>query len=146
MDHKNVPIYSKDWSRSAAFKEHLIQSAGTFRKALSKEIDIAIIPLVAETLAYLDRNGNIDLVFSDDKPALKDLWKCIFIDNYLLFNHSQAINPVISGDKIKVQVISDGWNGNFFQSGFPFSWIIVRSINELLNKMKTHSGMFTSTK
>ena len=141
MDNKNAPIYSKEWSRFAAFEEHLVYSAGTFRKALSKEIDKALIPLVAVTLSYLDRNGNIDLVFLHEKPAIQEIWRIIFLDKHSFFNHSQSLTILSSERKRCVPVHSDGWNGKFFQSCFPFSWLIVYKINEIMNKMKTHSGI-----
>ena len=140
MDNNNTPVYSKDWSRYAAFEEHLIHAAGTFRNALSKDIDIALIPLVAKTLAYLDRNGNIEIIFLHTMPAIQEIWKCIFLDQHSFFNHTQSIPPPTSEMRTPVPIISDGWNGKFFQSRFPFSWIVVNKINEIMNNMKIHSG------
>ena len=140
LNNNGIPVFSKDWSRYVAFEEHLIHAAGTFRNALSKDIDIALIPLVAKTLAYLDRNGNIEIIFLNTIPAIQEIWKCIFLDQHSIFKHAQSILPPSSEMRPPVPIISDGWNGKFFQSRFPFSWIVVTKINEIMSNLRIHSG------
>ncbi|KAI6656630.1 E3 ubiquitin-protein ligase [Oopsacas minuta] len=120
-----------------------IQSSGTFRKAVNLRINSTITPLVAELIACIDRNGNLELaLYNEEVPeCLFNLWHDIFRDERLLvLQYKDTISPNTLLPRRKVPVLSDGAGGQYFKAHFPFSWFINQCLSQLLKETKILSA------
>ena len=118
-----------DWLLKIAECERDIQSSGTFRKAVNLHINSAIIPLLSELLALLDRNGNLELNARDH--SLYNIWHDIFRNEELFtLSYKDTISPTTQLPRRRVPILSDGPGGKFFQVKFPFSFLIQEFMNK----------------
>ncbi|KAI6655769.1 E3 ubiquitin-protein ligase [Oopsacas minuta] len=116
-----------DWLLQTANCGEDIQSSGTFRKAVNLRINNTITPLIAELIACLDRNGNLELaLYNEEEPeCLFNLWHDIFRDERLLvLQYKDTISPNTLQPRRRVPVLSDGAGGQYFECSFPFSFFI----------------------
>ncbi|KAI6652351.1 E3 ubiquitin-protein ligase [Oopsacas minuta] len=132
-----------DWLRQTANCGEDIQSSGTFRKAVNLRINNAIIPLLAELIAVMDRNGNLELALNNqDVPvSLVNLWYDIFRDDLLLvlkYKDIMSLNTL--QPRIRVPVLNDGASGNYFTAHFPFSWLVNQCASDVLSQTKNLAG------
>ena len=129
-----------DWIVNAATCWDLIQSSGSFNKCLVFYVIKQVTPIFAELLALLDRNGNLALHKNQDKypEKLNLFWESLFLKEEIF---SFSIDSYFNSSK-RVRVQSDGAGGNFFQSQFPFSWLIFNSISELMYSARITQGKF----
>ena len=129
------PNTSCDWLLKIAECERDIQSSGTFRKAVNLHINSAIIPLLSELLARLDRNGNLELAFFNVNArdhSLNNIWQDIFRNEELFtLSYKDTISPTTQLPRRRVPILSDGPGGKFFQIEFPFSFLIQEFMNKL---------------
>ena len=119
-----------DWIQLIANCRDNLQSSGTFRKAVNLYINEVVTPILSELIAYMDRNGNLDL-FNDEKDEyLTKIWRDLFVDEDIFVTHFGSILL----PRRRVPVISDGLGGKFFQVKFPFSFFIQEDTTNLWNK------------
>ena len=120
-----------------------IQSSGTFHKAVNLKINKAITPLLAELLALLDRNGNLELALPNEAvpTCLVNLWHEIFRDPLLLvLKYKDIVSPVTMCPRVRVPVLNDGAGGKYFKAHFPFSWLINQISSQLLIESKRNNS------
>ena len=128
-----------DWLHQTANCGGDIQSSGTFHKAVNLKINKAITPLLAELLALLDRNGNLELALSNEAvpTCLVDLWHEIFRDPLLLvLKYKDILSPTTMCPRVRVPVLNDGAGSRYFKAHFPFSWLINQISSQLLVEKK----------
>ena len=133
-----------DWLQDTAHCVEFILLSGTFRKAVNLRINNTIIPLLAELIACLDRNGNLELALHNSKipECLSKLWYDISKDESLLvLNYKDTISPNTFQPRRRVPVLSDGVGGQYYKAQFPFSWIICRITDQLLAESR-NLGLF----
>ena len=58
-----------EWLQDTAHCIEFILLSGTFRKAVNLRINNTVIPLLAELIACLDRNGNLELALHNNSPV-----------------------------------------------------------------------------
>lgn len=110
--------------------QHL-QDSGSFRNALIKSFDAALIPIFSGIIAFIDQYSNLELLtpqidFENDKPAPK-LW-------LELYSSNQVCDTILH---LKVP----HYTTSNFKCSFPFSWIIFHYIE---SKVKEDSGKLSS--
>ena len=130
---------NNDWLLQTANCGEDIQSSGTFRKAINLRINNTITPLLAELIACLDRNGNLELaLYNEEIPeCLFNLWQDIFRDERLLvLQYRDIVSPLTLLPRRRVPVLSDGAGGQYFKAHFPFSWMINQSTSQVLSDSK----------
>ena len=134
-----------DWLLRTANCGEDIQSSGTFRKAINLRINNTITPLLAELIACLDRNGNLELaLYNESIPkCLFNLWQDIFRDERLLvLQYKDIVSPHTLLPRRRVPVLSDGAGGRYFKAHFPFSWMINQFTSQILSEFKNFPGLF----
>ena len=136
---------NNDWLLQTANCGEDIQSSGTFRKAINLRINNTVTPLLAELIACLDRNGNIELaLYNEELPeCLFNLWQDIFRDERLLvLQYKDIISPHTLLPRRRVPVLSDGTDEKYFKAHFPFSWMINQFTSQILSETKNLPGLF----
>ena len=136
---------NNDWLLQTANCGEDIQSSGTFRKAINLRINNTITPLLAELIALLDRNGNLDLALHNEElpECLFNLWQDIFRDERLLvLQYKDIISPHTLLPRRRVPVLSDGTDGEYFKAHFPFSWMVNQFTSQILFETKNLPGLF----
>ena len=134
-----------DWLQRTANCGEDIQSSGTFRKAVNLRINKTITPLLAELIALLDRNGNLELGLIQENvpPCIHNIWQAIFNDERLLvLTYKDILSSTTLRPRVRVPVLSDGSGGQFFKATFPFSWMIMRMTSDLLKDSRNMIGWF----
>ncbi|XP_022797655.1 E3 ubiquitin-protein ligase rnf213-alpha-like isoform X3 [Stylophora pistillata] len=128
----------KRWLEDVA-KACTINENGTFKKALWRRFQSVVAPILAEVIAYVDRDGNLELAASKDTWMSK-LWLNVLEDsslatiNYGMFmTREEDVNEVRS----KVPVLKSGYRRHVFQSRFPFSWLLKERIDELYREARS---------
>ena len=127
--------FQPNWLQDTAYCVEFILLSGTFRKAVNLRINNTIIPLLAELIACLDRNGNLELALCNTNvpECLSNLWHDISKDESLLVLHyNDTVSPNTFQPRKRVPVLSDGAGGQYFKAYFPFSWIICKISEQLL--------------
>ena len=141
MKDQRAPEEGKGWLEDVA-KACTVNENGTFKKALWRRFQYVVAPILAEVIAYVDRDGNLELAASKD-PWLSNLWLNVFEDssfatiNYGMFMTREEDVDVV---RSKVPVLKSGYRGHVFQCRFPFSWMLKERIDELYRVARSVAG------
>lgn len=131
----------KEWLQHEAMSCTL-KETGTFKKALWRRFQSVVAPILAEVIAYVDRDGNLDLAASEDR-WVSNLWLNVFQDdsftdlNYGMFMSREEDVDVV---RSKVPVSKSGYRSHAFQCRFPFSWLLKERIDELYREARSIAG------
>ena len=143
---QRAPEKGKRWLEDVA-KACTVNENGAFKKALWRLFQYQS-PILAEVIAYVDRDGNLELAVSKD-PWISNLWLNVLEDNsFATINYGmfmtgeEDVNVVRS----KVPVLKSGYRGHVFQCRFPFSWILKERIDELYREAKSIAGEINEKK
>ena len=121
---------SPDWIQHIANCRDNLQSSGTFRKAVNLYINSVVTPILSELIAYMDRNGNLELLNNEKDEFFTQIWQDLFLNEEIFVTHyGSTLLP-----RRRVPVISDGLGGRFFQVKFPFSFLIQDDTEKLWSK------------
>ena len=144
---QRAPEKGKRWLEDVA-KACTVNENGAFKKALWRLFQYVVAPILAEVIAYVDRDGNLELAVSKD-PWISNLWLNVLEDNsFATINYGmfmtgeEDVNVVRS----KVPVLKSGYRGHVFQCRFPFSWILKERIDELYREAKSIAGEINEKK
>ena len=117
-----------------------VQEWGTFRKAVWKRIYNAVVPILAEIIAFADRDSNLNLL-EGGSAWLSTLWLKILADSNISgLSYSKMISPVTNSVRERVQVIGSGAGGHSFQCLFPFSFLVKQRMEKLLKDAFSVAG------
>ena len=130
------------WLHSEALSGTGVQEWGTFRKALWKRIYSAVVPILAEIIAFADRDRNLDLMKDGMRNIwVSTLWLKIMVDpNISELSYSKMISPVTNSVRERVPVIGSGAGGHSFQCLFPFSFIVKQRVDKMLKDAFSVTG------
>jgi len=119
-----------------------VQEWGTFRKALWKRVYAAVVPILAEIIAFADRDSNLDLI-KWDNSWVSTLWLKILANrNISELSYSTMISPVTNSVRERVQVVGSGAGGHSFQCLFPFSCLVKQRMVKLLKEATSVAGNY----
>ena len=110
-----------------------------FRKSCEKYLQSRVTPVLAALLAVTDTNDNLDLA-SENVPWKRQLWIDLFKDSKTTFYPYTEMQTMISGKEQSIPVAQTGFDNCRFKSQMPFSWIIIKKINQLLQESKSDTG------
>ena len=126
-EHYEASDTNHHWILQIANRTEVIQSCGTFRKAINLHINNTITPLLSELIALLDRNANLELAiyFESIPECFYELWYQILLDEKLcVLRYNDMVSSTTLLPRTRVPVLSDGAGGKFFKANFPFSWLV----------------------
>ncbi|WAR09055.1 R213A-like protein [Mya arenaria] len=126
-DLEKDPIMAKRWTTYDAVQTKAITKAGTFRRACLKTLMEKVSPMVAQIIAFLDTDKQLDLLYDGED------WKQMIWLRVLNTADTLNIQFDTSCKNRDVMVTSSG-KDHSFGALFPFSWIISRKLNELLSQ------------
>ena len=128
------------WLQSEALSGTGVQEWGTFRKALLQRVFSVVVPILAEIIAFADRDCNLDLL-KNDNAWVSRLWLKILADRSIsVLSHRDMVSPAANSVRERVQVIGSGAGGHRFSCRFPFSFIIKESVEKLLKDATSVEG------
>nr|XP_023992641.1 E3 ubiquitin-protein ligase rnf213-alpha-like [Salvelinus alpinus] len=137
---KNTNL-TKNWVISEASNIDALHEGGTFRQTLWKRVQTVVIPLLAQLVSVIDRDGNLDLLLdTNSEEPIKKLWLDIFGDDKLLdvpFPYSSVDNNATSKTFLVQNNIPIDKNISCIM---PFSWRIKDYLNELWIYALQHEG------
>ncbi|CDQ86702.1 unnamed protein product [Oncorhynchus mykiss] len=137
---KNTNL-TKNWVISEASNIDALHEGGTFRQTLWKRLQAVVIPLLAQLVSVIDRDGNLDLLLdTNSEEPIKKLWLDIFGDDKLLdvpFPYSSVDNNATSKTFLVQNNIPIDKNISCIM---PFSWRIKDYLNELWIYALQHEG------
>ena len=130
------------WVRKEALSHSSIQAGGTFRRALWLRIVNVITPVVAEIVALLDYNSNLRLMSAGGAEESEGNWLTVlWLDLFCCSQFGQLryddyMSPE-SETRQRVPVESSGFRGHTFEAQFPFSHLVKRQLDEMLQEART---------
>ena len=129
-----------EWLYSEALSGTGVQEWGTFRKALWKRVYSSVVPILAEIIALVDTDSNLDLM-KDGSSWVSTLWLRILANpNMSELSYSKMISPVTNSVRERVQVLGCGAGGHTFQCMFPFSFLVKHQVDNLLDSASSVAG------
>ena len=130
-----------DWLRDEARSCTGLQERGTFRKALWGRVYAAVTPILAEVIAFIDRDANLELI--GDQDWLSRMWLVFFQSPELMRLCYDDFLTLPSGViRERVPLLTSGRERHVFQNQFPFSSIVKQEIDSLWKGANSVAGMF----
>ena len=140
-ERDEIAYNASDWLHSEAMSGSGIQEWGTFRKALWQRVNSAVVPVLAEIIALVDRDGNLDLI-RNDNTWRSTVWLKIFDDaNISELQYKKVISPLTSTVRERVQVLGSGAGGHFYKCQFPFSFLVKERIEKMFKEASSVAGI-----
>ena len=138
---RRAPNNGKEWIETEAFSA-TTKETGTFKKALWRRLLSMVAPILAELVAYVDRDGNLELAASEN-PWIVNLWLKVFRDNSVAYlEYDEFFVP--KGDanvlRRKIPVLKSGYRSHSFQCKLPFSWLLKERIDGLYQDARSIAG------
>ena len=128
-----------EWLQTEALSR-TVHETGTFKKALWRRFQSVVAPILAEVIAYVDRDGNLELAASEDTWVF-NLWLKVFRESSLselsYASFQEGDDPVVRN---KVPIAKSGYRSHAFQCRFPFSWLLKDRIDELHREARSIAG------
>ena len=128
----------KEWIINEAMNLRQLQIEGTLHGAIYRKLDQIVVPVLAEIIALIDHNNNLDLI-SGELPMSTNskLWLDIFDTSDLCRSKLtyEVLFPNQAEKRIPRQVLAN------FNAKFPFSWLIQDSMSVLLNQAIQTAGI-----
>ena len=127
------------WVRNEALSHNSLHRGGTFRRALWLRVVDTVTPVLAEIIAFVDRNHNLKLleeVAAGSRSSLSDLWLDIFNSSLISGHDYNFLSPVQKAVRQRVRVLSSGLNEHFYSSKFPFSHVVKLEVDGMMKKAK----------
>ena len=127
------------WVTNEALSHSSLQVGGTFRRALWLRVVNTVTPILAEIIAFIDCNCNLQLISEAAAGAsnwLTVLWLDIFNSSLVSQHRFHFMSPVqkVVGQRVRVQ--SSGFRSDLFHAQFPFSCVIKLELDGLLLEAK----------
>jgi len=138
---RRAPNNGKEWIETEAFSA-TTKETGTFKKALWRRLHSMVAPILAEVIAYVDRDGNLELAASEN-PWIVNLWLKVLRDNSVAYlEYDDFFVP--KGDtyvlRRKIPVLKSGYRSHSFQCKLPFSWLLKERIDGLYQDARSIAG------
>ncbi|XP_078674105.1 E3 ubiquitin-protein ligase rnf213-alpha-like isoform X2 [Branchiostoma floridae x Branchiostoma belcheri] len=132
-----------NWLTNEAATPKAITEAGTLRQSAWNHLSSVIAPLLAEIVAYADRNCNLDHMVTPAGEWTVPIFLGVLSDQNLVpFHYSDMLSPVMNVQRQKIPVLSSGCGEQLFECRLPFSWVIRGQVDAML---KTAQKMEAST-
>ena len=130
-DHSEEP---GEWIFREAKDSKSLLHGGTFRNCLGKRMEEKLIPLLAEIIAFVDTNYNLNLLSPSADSYQRELGSKIFqcpdITHFEFLGEAKQQLPGVGGLKSKLT----------FKYSLAFSWIIIDVVTNMFHKYTKESG------
>eukprot|EP00058_Branchiostoma_floridae_P013669 XP_002599157.1 hypothetical protein BRAFLDRAFT_68766 [Branchiostoma floridae] len=114
-----------NWLTNEAATHKAITEAGTLRQSAWNHLSSVIAPLLAEIVAYADRNCNLDHMATPAGEWAIPLFLAVLNDHNLVpFHYNDMLSPLMNVQRQKIPVLSSGCGEQLFECRVPFSWVI----------------------
>ena len=97
-----------------------LQSGGTFKNVLARNVDDVVIPILAAIIAFLDCNCNLSLFKGKDITPISVLWLKIFQSR--VAEEKLNYDQMVGTQKIIIAIEE-------FECKFPFFWLVKEAID-----------------
>ena len=127
------------WVRNEALSHSSLQVGGTFRRALWLRVVNTVTPILAEIIAFLDCNFNLQLISEAAAGAsnwLTVLWLDMFNSSLVSQQRYDFMSPVQNEVGQRVRVQSSGFRNDLFRANFPFSCVVKLELDGLFVEAK----------
>ncbi|XP_052243691.1 E3 ubiquitin-protein ligase rnf213-alpha-like [Dreissena polymorpha] len=126
---------AKQWiTRDAAAIDN-INKNGTFRRSCYQTIVSKVKPVLAGIFALLDTNSNLDMVVCDVTWKRVFWLKCLNHKDFLQMKYSDLQSPKRKSELGEMIVPCTGFAGHQFKLRFPFSWLILETVETLFRDL-----------
>ncbi|KAI1884420.1 hypothetical protein AGOR_G00226220 [Albula goreensis] len=139
VTHDGNTYSPKNWVFNEASNIDALQEGGTFRHTLWKRVQSVVTPLLAQVVAMVDRDCNLDLLLDRNSgEPVKRFWLDIFSNERLLEVPYARVDHNSESKTILVQshITPDLGRG----CAMPFSWRIRDFLEELWVHALQHEG------
>ncbi|KAH3728508.1 hypothetical protein DPMN_054465, partial [Dreissena polymorpha] len=124
-------MLAKQWMTKDAAAVENITKSGTFRRSCYDTIVSKVKPVLAGVFAYLDTNSNLDHL-TCDSPWKRNVWLAwLHKSDALPLMYADLQSPKRKTELGEMIVPSTGFDGHEFKLRFPFSWVIIQTVEEL---------------
>ncbi|XP_077980160.1 E3 ubiquitin-protein ligase rnf213-alpha-like [Glandiceps talaboti] len=132
-DDRSGPHRAGQWLCREALTGQRIQINGTFRRAIWQSLVKTVTPLLAEIIAFCDRDDNLDLIYQSPSDCwLHKLWLEILLNPRLTeLKYESLLSPVRETARETIPVISSSVNKMYFTCQCPFSWLIKGLVDDI---------------
>ncbi|KAI8513635.1 hypothetical protein Bbelb_079590 [Branchiostoma belcheri] len=138
---ENKPDGGVNWLTNEAATLKAITEAGTLRQSAWNHLSSVIAPLLAEIVAYADRNCNLDHMVTPAGEWTVPIFLDILRDQNLVpFHYSDMLSPVMNVQRQKIPVLSSGCGEQLFECRVPFSWVIRGQVDAMLKTAQKLEG------
>ncbi|XP_019643756.1 PREDICTED: E3 ubiquitin-protein ligase rnf213-alpha-like [Branchiostoma belcheri] len=121
-----------NWLSQEAAASKAIRQAGTLRRSAWIYLLSVVSPMLAEVIAFFDRNSNMDLLKTKEESWLHQLWLHIAAnDKAIDLHYTDCLSPKKRAVRETVPVQTSGYDGQLFQCQLPFSWLIKELVDKL---------------
>lgn len=132
------------WLRNEALCRTRLQETGTFRKALWQRLSSIVSPMLAEVIAFCDRNQNLNLVQGGKNDWKSNFWLTMLNEQQVTpLDYKSFTSPISHTVRERACIVSSG-AGHQFQGQFPFSWAIRDMVNVLLIQVEGKNKLLLS--
>ncbi|KAI8484072.1 hypothetical protein Bbelb_381900 [Branchiostoma belcheri] len=126
-----------NWLSQEAAASKAIRQAGTLRRSAWIYLLSVVSPMLAEVIAFFDRNSNLDLLKTKEESWLHQLWLHIAANNKAIdLHYTDCLSPKKRTVRETVPVQTSGYDGQLFQCQLPFSWLIKELVDKLWQDAK----------
>ena len=132
-------IQSSDWLHAEARSATGTWERGTFRKALWQRVYSAVIPILSEVIAFIDRDSNLSLVRNDD-TWLSQMWLSLFQRPELTRLHYDDFLSPGGTIRERVPALTSGRDRHVFESQLPFAVIVKEQIDDMWKGANSVAG------
>ena len=106
----------EDWILEEAMDMHHLQTGGTFKNVLTRKLDEIVVPCLAEIIAFMDRNCNLNLLqIVHPITPLSRFW-------LMMFGSQRSEEALRFADMVGRQKVP--MHDEEFVCEFPFSWLV----------------------
>ena len=112
------------------------------QKSTLAPFPVCCAPILAEVIAYIDRDENLELAASEH-PWVSRLWLNMFEnDSFTDLNYGMFMSREEDVERVrsKVPVLKSGYRSHVFPCKFPFSWLLKRHIDEMYREARSIAG------
>ncbi|XP_062408415.1 E3 ubiquitin-protein ligase rnf213-alpha-like isoform X2 [Sardina pilchardus] len=126
----------ENWVTTQALSGHFVVEGGSFRHVLWVHLEDTVASALAQILAVIDGDNNLDNLINDPSPEMVDLWLKIFQEDQW-----DLLNIPATQSQGKVCVVSSTRLNNKSRSClFPFGWVLKEKLHYLWSNLINLKG------
>ena len=121
-----------DWILEEAMDMNHLQTGGTFKNVLTRKLDEIVVPCLAEIIAFMDRNCNLNLLQTVCPiTPLTKFW-------LMMFGSQRSKDALCFADMVGRQKVP--MRDEEFVCEFPFSWLVKELIDSQWDNAQATGG------